>query len=127
MAESTVPASSGDREGTRTAGPRFVPNVDIYETETELVFVADLPGVTQPDLSVEFEQGVLTVHGKVAGRADDAFVVREYETGDFHRAFQIDDDIDPAGIAAELAEGVLTVHLPKSRDARPRKIPVRPG
>jgi HSP20 family protein len=132
MPETTMPSErnrepAGRQEATRTT-KRYLPQVDIFETDNELVLEADMPGVCPQDLAVEFEQGILTISGKVGDRLPDKrYLLREYGVGDFHRAFQIDSDIDPTAITAELAGGVLTCKLPKVKAARPRKIPVRAG
>lgn len=106
-------------------GPHFVPRVDIYETDKELVLYADLPGVAPTDIDLRYERGELVLQGKVARRPRDGSpLVAEYEEGDFYRVFQVHESIDGSRIAAECKNGVLTVHLPKEEAAQPRKINV---
>lgn len=114
-------------EQTR-AGRTFVPSVDIVEQDNELLVMADMPGVRSEDLDIRYERGELTIHGKVAQRQDPEhtnYLLREYGVGDFYRAFQVGETIDPSKIEADLKNGVLTLHLPKTQAAVPRKISVK--
>ena len=109
-----------------TRGTTFTPRVDIVETETELTLFADLPGVRSEDVDLRYENGELFLHGRVKRRlGGKAFVLHEYDEGDFYRAFAIHESIDNARISAECKNGVLTVHLPKVEAARPRQINVK--
>lgn len=106
----------------------YTPRFDIVETADELVLYGDLPGVTSESLDIRFENGELTVDGKVEPRhAEDEFLYGEYGIGDFYRTFSISEAIDAEKISAELHNGVLTLHLPKTESAKPRKIPVKAG
>jgi HSP20 family molecular chaperone IbpA len=113
-------------EHTRT-GPVYRPNVDILELPHELLVHADVPGLCGEEIDINFEDGTLTIHGRVKSRqADDAdFLLREYGVGDFYRTFRVSEEIDPSQITAECRNGVLTLHLPKSEAAKPRKIQVQ--
>ncbi len=107
-------------------GTTYVPRFDIWEDDDEMILYGDLPGVMPEDLDVRFENPVLTIHGKVHPRHNDIkFLYGEYGIGDFHRTFTIGDAIDTEGIAAELKDGVVTVHLPKSAKVKPRRIEVK--
>ncbi len=98
------------------------------ETEEKLLLFGDLPGVAKDDLDVRFENGELTIEGKVLPRqAEHEFLYGEYGIGDFHRSFAISETIDAEKISAELRDGVLTLHLPKVEAAKPRKIKVKAG
>jgi len=115
------------REHTRS-GLHYRPNVDILESKNELTVLADLPGVHAEDVDIHFEQGTLTLHGKVRPRQPEntSFLLREYGIGDFYRTFQVSESIDDSRIHAELSDGVLALHLPKVEAAKPRKIEVKP-
>src|SRR5262245_24946553 len=111
-----------------TRGVTVTPRVDILETEDELLLYADLPGVTQDDVDIRFENGELTLHGRRAAAPGDREAwLFENDTGDYFRAFRISEQVDAGGIWAELKNGVLTLHLPKVEAAKPRKITVKGG
>ncbi|MFO0903896.1 MAG: Hsp20/alpha crystallin family protein [Pirellulales bacterium] len=104
----------------------FTPRIDIVETDAELVLYADLPGVAPENLDVRYEDGRLTLEGRVSPRQSDVrYGVREYGVGNFQRSFAIGESIDASRIAAELSRGVLVLHLPKVERAQPRRIPVQ--
>lgn len=124
-------AKSQSQEGNVTestrAGACFRPNVDILEQPEELLVLADMPGATAEDTDIDFEDGTLTIHARVAPRQPQGteYLLREYNVGDFYRTFQVSEAIDSAHISAEYADGVLTLHLPKAEAAKPRKIRVK--
>jgi len=106
----------------------YMPNVDIIEMEDELLVVADMPGVKADDIDVRYEHDLLTIHGRVEPRQDESttnYVLCEYGVGDYYRSFQIGEGIDPDKIHAELRNGVLDLHLPKTQAYKPRKILVK--
>jgi HSP20 family protein len=106
--------------------PMFTPNVDILENAEELTLVADMPGVNPDSVDIQYERGELTIRGRVAPRNEQhAFLLNEYGVGDFYRVFQLGEGVDNARISAEIAHGVLTVHLPKVERIKPRKIEVQ--
>ncbi len=112
-------------ERTRS-GQTYSPRFDILETDEELVLYGDLPGVEPEGLDIRFENHELTVHGKVEPRHDDInFLYGEYGIGDFYRSFSIGETVDSGKITAELKNGVLTLHLPKTESAKPRRIEVK--
>lgn len=113
-------------EQTR-CGRQYRPNVDIVETKDELTVYADMPGVAANDIDIQFENGTLTLRGKVNERqdADTRYMLREYGVGDFIRTFEVSEAIDSANISARYANGVLTLHLPKVEAVKPRRIAVQ--
>ena len=112
-------------ERTR-GGPTYSPRIDIWETDDELVLFADLPGVSPADLDIQFENRELRIHGKVCPRHEGVnFLYGEYGIGDFYRTFTIGETIDSERISAELNQGVLALHLPKTEAVKPRKIAVQ--
>jgi HSP20 family protein len=112
-------------ENTRNA-KYFTPRVDIFETDTELLLYADMPGVAPKDIDLRYEQGELILQGKVATapRAGH-LILGEFEDGDFYRVFQIHESIDSTRIEAECKNGVLTVHLTKAESAKPKQVTVK--
>jgi HSP20 family protein len=108
-----------------TRGVVFEPRVDIAEVEDQLLLYVDLPGVKPEDVDVRFENRELQIRGKVTPPASKPrYLLNEYGVGDFYRAFSITDDVDAQKISADLKDGVLTVHLPKSAALRQRRITV---
>lgn len=112
-------------EHTRT-GRHYRPNVDIVEHAHELTVLAEMPGVTGDDIDISFENGALTIYGKVGSREREGVthLLREYGVGDFYRTFQVSEKIDAAAITADYANGLLTLHLPKTEAVKPRRISV---
>jgi len=106
----------------------FAPHVDIYETDREVAVIADMPGVAVEGIELSLEDNILTLQGlrapqQHAGR----LVLAEYESGHYLRRFTVAETIDQEKIEASLADGVLTVRLPKAVPAQPRKIEVKIG
>ena len=105
----------------------WAPPVDIYETENELVFKADLPDVELNDLTVRVENQTLTISGERKFERKDAGkgyhrVERSY--GNFSRSFSVPNSFDTDKVNAGFKNGVLTVTLPKKEAAKPRQIKV---
>ena len=98
-----------------------LPAVDIFENKEQLLIVADLPGVAKEDLSMNFDNGHLTLAGRLR-----AFGPNE-EPYDYRRTFVIPQGIDAEKIAASLDNGVLRVTLPKPAALKPRQIEVKAG
>ena len=97
---------------------RVAPAIDIYETDDELVLLADLPGVEESALQLEVSRGVLTLEGEVQDGTPE--MQRSY-----YRQFTLSDRIDADARKATMKDGVLTLRLPKSEAAKPKKIAVR--
>jgi HSP20 family protein len=107
---------------------KTAPACDVYENDSEILLVADVPGVTKDALDVRFERGELTLAARPAPLNSSGTKLRsEYGGYDFERRFAVPDGIDATGIRAELQQGVLKLHLPKSEAVKPRQIPVRAG
>lgn len=121
------PAEEVTRPEHTRSGRYYRPNVDILEKADELLVLADVPGASGDQIDVNFEDGELTIHAKVAPRQPDdvQYLLREYGVGDYFRTFRISEVIDAGKISAEYADGVLTLHLPKADEAKPRKIAVK--
>ena len=118
-----------------TGGPArrqlWIPAMDTYETEHAYVVEADLPGVHPENVDVSFERGTLTISGTRAatlpsnGEPKPRVHAAERASGSFARAVRLPEFVDGEKIEASLADGVLTVRIPKSTGALPRKIAVR--
>lgn len=100
------------------------PAVDVFEDANELLVVADMPGVAKDRMNIHFDKGRLTIEGR---RSPPAWTPRlaEADGADFRRTFLVPQGIDAEHITAELASGVLTVHLPKHASVKPRRIEIK--
>jgi HSP20 family protein len=105
-----------EQEKTRPAR-ELAPNVDIFENDAELLFVADVPGLDPNDIGVHVDLPEFRIEAKVQGSPDRPVV--------YTRTFRIDERIDPEQVKAEYANGVLRVRLAKSAAFRPRRIAVQ--
>jgi HSP20 family protein len=124
----TAAEQTAAAERTRS-GCCYRPSVDIIEQQDKLLVLADMPGAKSDAIDVKFEDGTLEIHAAVTPRHGDGdeCLLQEYGVGDYYRSFQVSEDIDSSKISAEYADGVLTLHLPKSEAAKPRKIAVNAG
>src|SRR5262245_30559498 len=116
-----------DKKQESTAPARaFVPATDIYETEAALTIVMEMPGSSKDDLDVSVEDGILYVDGKVGFDKYEGLqpLYTEYNIGHYRRTFALSNKIDQGKISAEMKDGVLTLVLPKSEEAKPRRVAV---
>jgi HSP20 family protein len=119
---------SADHLSHQGPSPLFhTPPIDIHEGPEGLVLEADLPGVSEGQLSIQLEDNVLSLHAKVDAPApNDARVVHEeYRPGDFYRSFILSDEVERSKISAELKNGVLKLTLPKAERAKTRRIEIK--
>lgn len=110
-----------------TEGPVFMPAVDIFETEREITVMADMPGVKSDNLSIDLNNDVLTLSGRVEpyGKPEEEPLLTEFQTGNYYRQFTLSDIIDQGKIEADMKNGELRLKLPKAEKARPRKIEIK--
>ena len=109
--------------------PTYLPAVDILEHKDRLVVIADMPGIENDSVNINFEDGVLNIKAKVQPLNVDGYkaLYTEYQTGDYQRSFSVPDEINIEKISAAVNHGVLTITLPKSDKPQARKIPVQIG
>jgi len=111
----------------------WVPALDIVEKRDAYIVVAELPGVSQSDVELSFEQNVLTIRGQKHPSLDPSkdgelrVYTAERVAGTFERAIRLPEFVDSEKIGAELRDGLLTVTIPKATAAQPRKIEIRPA
>jgi HSP20 family protein len=117
---------SAGQEKTRP-GRHYTPDVDICEFPDHLELWADMPGVTDKDVRVTLENGVLTIDGRVGAGLYDGLspLYTEYNVGNYFRQFSLHESIDGSSIKATMRNGVLELILPKIEAAKPRKIEVK--
>ncbi len=108
-------------------GKHYVPYTDIFETEDSLVVVMEIPGVERKDVDINVEKNVLSIEGRINfSKYDDLKpVYTEYNVGHFSRSFSLSNEIDQGAISARVEDGVLTLTLPKAKEATMRRIEVR--
>jgi HSP20 family protein len=113
--ESTVPTRA------------FVPAADIFEADSALTVVLEMPGVDKGRVDISVEDGMLSVQGRLDFSKYEGMqpVYTEYNIGHYRRSFSLSNKIDQEKISAEMDNGVLTITLPKAEEAKPRKIAVR--
>ena len=115
-----------DRDPSR----RWVPPVDLVEAEDHFVLKADLPGLTDDDVSIEVQDGTLTISGE--RRAEHESQERgwyriERSFGSFSRSLTLPDGVDPDAISARFENGVLEVSIPKPEERKPRRVEIKAG
>ena len=115
------------REGNGTSERGWVPALDVWETANEVVYAFDLPGIPEEKISVEFEDGVLTVSAE-RERAEqtegDRFYRYERRFGSFTRTIGVPQGVKDEDISASYRDGVLEVHVRKPEEVKPRKIQI---
>jgi HSP20 family protein len=108
------------------SGPAYSPDVDIYVTDDAAFFVIELPGVNKGDVTIEVDETQsLIIRGKNSFREPDNAVFRQYETGNYYRAFQLSDEFDKEKISAKLENGLLEITIPKREEAKPKRIEIK--
>jgi HSP20 family protein len=115
--------------GSATAR-RWIPAMDLLETDAQFVLRADLPGMSESDVSVELEDNVLTVSGERSAEHDDkreGFYRMERAFGSFSRSLTLPKGVDPEGVSAHFDRGVLEVRIPKPEQRKPRRINIGAG
>jgi HSP20 family protein len=109
---------------------RWMPAMDLVETDDHFVLRADLPGLAEDDVKIEFEDGTLTVSGdrKAEHESKSAGYYRvERAFGSFSRSLTLPQGIDPEAVTASFDRGVLEVRIPKPEEKKPRRIEIATG
>jgi HSP20 family molecular chaperone IbpA len=130
-AQEITPKDKQEVQGNEQVRPGryYVPDVDILEDPDGLLLRADMPDVEPDRVTVELEDGVLTIQGEVALQGYEGLtpIYSEYRVGNFLRRFNLPDSYryDAERIEAKLTDGVLEVRIPKAESAKPRRVPVK--
>lgn len=120
--------SMGQDEGFTTSS--FVPPVDIYETEQNIVLKMEVPGIEQKDLDIRIENQTITIRGERKFEKEvkeDNFHRVERRYGSFQRSFSLPNTVNPEQVTADYENGVLKVTLAKRAEAKPKQIKVNVG
>ena len=114
------------KEEQTVSGRYYIPYADIFETDDSLSVVMEMPGVAKDDLTIALESDVLRVEGRINFTKYEGMepVYTEYNVGHYTRSFTLSNKIDQEKISAQLADGVLTLALPKAKQAQSRRIAV---
>jgi HSP20 family protein len=114
------------KEEKTAPGRYYIPYADIYETDDALTVVMEMPGVEKNAVNVALENDVLRVDGQIDFSKYEGLepVYTEYNIGHYTRSFTLSDKIDQEKISAQLDDGVLTLTLPKAKEAQPRRISI---
>jgi len=103
----------------------WVPPVDVAETQEHILVRAEVPGMRQEDIQIEFENGLLTLRGeRKLDKSDTGVTYHRVERtyGNFSRSFTLPRTVDPEKISAAYRDGVLEVTVPKKEEAKPKQI-----
>jgi HSP20 family protein len=120
----TPPAGNGPSAG------RWIPAMDLVETDDSFVLKADLPGLAEDDVNIEVEENVLTVSGERKAEHEEkreGFVRVERSYGSFRRSLTLPEGVDPEAVSASFENGVLEVRIPKPEQRKPRKVAIQVG
>jgi HSP20 family protein len=112
------------KEETTIPARIFLPTTDIYEASDALTVVLEMPGVEKKNVEINVEDGVLNVQGRLELTKYQGLtpLYTEYNIGHYSRSFRLSSKIDQNKIGAEMKDGVLTLTLPKTEEAKPRTI-----
>ncbi|HEY0840921.1 MAG TPA: Hsp20/alpha crystallin family protein [Vulgatibacter sp.] len=123
--ESVIDEMSGPRFAKLGTNGVYSPAIDVLENADAIVFHCDVPGFKSEDLEIELASGVLTIKGRRRheGNGDERLLAgRRY--GAFVRSFTLPEIADGERMTARLADGVLSIHVPKHAKAKARRIPI---
>ena len=104
--------------------PAVAPVVDIFENDDEILLHADMPGVLKENVNVNVDNGTLAISGIRKMEVKGAATWEEFGDVEYQRTFSVPQSIDVSKVNAELKDGVLRLHLPKSEAAKPRQIEI---
>jgi HSP20 family protein len=101
------------------------PEVNIYESKDKYMVLAKIPGVDKKDIQISIKDNALKLSGEIKSKdSNKTYYLTERISGSFKRNFMFDEKIDAEKVFAELKNGILTIDLPKSEDAKPKVITI---
>ena len=121
------PGATGRGAG---ASRRWIPAMDLVETNDHYVLRADLPGLADEDVNVQLEDNVLTISGERKSEHEqqqEGYYRMERAFGSFSRSLTLPKGIDPGAVEASFEHGVLEVRIPKPEQVKPRKVTISVG
>jgi len=111
----------------QSASRRWIPAIDLVETEGEFVLRADLPGLSEQDVDIELEDNVLTLSGERKSEHEEhkaGYYRAERSSGSFRRTLTLPEGVDAEAVTASFDRGVLEVRVPKPEQRKPRKVQI---
>jgi HSP20 family protein len=123
-------APTSAAQGQSPAQRRWIPAMDLVENEHDFVLRADLPGISEGDLKIEFQDNVLTVSGERKAEHEErreGYYRIERSSGSFSRSLTLPEGVDPEAVTASFDRGVLEVHVPKPQARKPQRIEIAVG
>jgi HSP20 family protein len=121
-----APLPNGGSTGVR----RWLPPMDLVETDDDFVLRADLPGLAENDVNIELEDNVLTISGERKAEHEEkqeGYYRVERASGSFSRSLTLPEGVNPEAIKASFDKGVLEVRIPKPEERKPRKVAISVG
>jgi len=121
---------NGLLEGNGSTTQSWVPALDVWETESEIVYGLDLPGVAEDQISVELDEGALTVsaeRSRSQEESDERFYRFERRFGTFSRTVGVPQGVTESDISADYKNGVLELHVRKPEQQKPKRIQIGAG
>ena len=121
---------NGLLEGNGRTNQAWVPALDVWETEGELVYAVDLPGIPEEKISVELDDGALTISAereRTQEESEDRFYRYERRYGTFSRTIGVPQGVTESNVSADYKNGVLEVHVQKPEQPKPKRIQVGSG
>ena len=106
------------------------PKINVYEWQDKVGVIAEIPGLSKKDLSVEVTDGVLTISGdkhKLFDVGDAKVIRRELKESSFKRQIELGEELDRKNIKAKFEDGILSIDIPKVEPAKPKKTSVKIG
>jgi HSP20 family protein len=116
--------------GTNGVARRWIPAMDLVESDEHFILTADLPGLAEEDIKLEFEGDVLTLSGERKVDQEqhrDGYYRLERATGAFSRSLTLPEGVDVDGVTATFDKGVLEVRIPKPEQRKPRRVAIQVG
>jgi HSP20 family protein len=109
-------------------GGRRMP-VDFHAADDEFVLTAEIAGINPEDIQIEIKDDVLTVKGEVKSETngEGKYLLREIYQGEFYRSLRLPEPVEVDKVEAKFENGLLTIHLPKAEEVRPKTITIKAG
>jgi HSP20 family protein len=118
---------NGLLEGNGRTSQSWIPALDVWETDDEIVYALDLPGIPEDEINVELDEGALTItaeRGRTQEHSDERFYRFERRHGTFSRTFGVPQGVTESDVKAEYKNGVLEVHVKKPEQPKPKRIQI---